>query len=128
MLISFSLALLVMCSMGSGREDQFAKCLPEGIDERDVVSAQQSESRGEVKVITVGEALVNLKARCKRGKVVDSKLREIRFYRLKGCWGNPPANYLEVLEKQEQELRQLRKKYTVVAVSCNSGRNPRLTH
>ena len=31
MLISFSLALLVMCSMGSGREDQFAKCPPEGI-------------------------------------------------------------------------------------------------
>jgi len=114
--------------MGSGREDQFAKCLPEGIDVRDVVSAQQSKSRGEVKVITVGETLVNLKARCKRGKVVDSKLREIRFYRLKGCWGNPPANYLEVLEKQEQELRQLRKKYTVVAVSCNSGRNPRLIH
>jgi hypothetical protein len=114
--------------MGSGREDQFAKCLPEGIDVRDVVSGQQSESGGEVKAITVGETLVNLKARCKRGKVVDGKLREIRFYRLKGCWGNPPANYLEVLEKQEQELKQLRKKYTVVAVSCNSGRNPRLTH
>ena len=70
------------------------------------------------KQITVRETLVRLKARCKRGKLVTGSGREIRFYRLIGCWGNPPADYQEQFAQQSRELRRLKKKYTVIEIPC----------
>jgi hypothetical protein len=67
----------------------------------------------------VAQTLKNLKARCVHGKLLDRGGRQIRFYRLQGCWGNPPANYQEILERQRKDLADLKKKYTVVEMTCN---------
>jgi hypothetical protein len=69
--------------------------------------------------ITVQEKLASLKARCKRGKLVDGSGKQIYFFRLQGCWGNPPENYQEILDKQNRELLSLRKRYTVIEMTCN---------
>jgi hypothetical protein len=50
---------------------------------------------------------------------VDARGRQIQFYRLTGCWGNPPENYQEILDNQQRELAQLRKRFRVVEISCN---------
>lgn len=69
------------------------------------------------KRITVKEKLTALKARCRRGKLVDAKRREIKFFK-RECWGNPPADYLEIQQQQRAELARLKKKYTVVEIAC----------
>jgi hypothetical protein len=99
-------------------------CLPSDIKLTDTVSAQiiRSDASGNViKRLNVKESLSALKARCRRGRLVDGRGREIYFYRLTGCWGNPPANYLEILEHQRNELSNLKKRYTVVEMSCNTS-------
>lgn len=99
-------------------------CLPSDIKLTDIVSAQviRSDASGNtVKRVNVKERLTALKARCRRGKLVDRRGRQIYFYRLTGCWGNPPANYLEILERQRNELSNLKKRYTVVEMSCNTS-------
>jgi hypothetical protein len=97
-------------------------CLPSDIKPSDVVSAQAAKpgsDRSEVKTITVAQKLKELRARCRKGKLVDAKRREIRFYQLVGCWGNPPEDYQEILERQAKELATLRKRYRVIELTCN---------
>ena len=65
--------------------------------------------------------LKQLKARCRKGKLVDAKGKEIRFFRLQGCWGNPPEDYQEILTRQAQELENLRKQYRVIEMTCNES-------
>ncbi len=90
--------------------------MPAGINSADKVTAS----------VTVEQKLVELKARCRRGKLVDRSGKEIRFYRLAGCWGNPPADYREILERQRRELEKLKKRYTVIELTCNpDGIDPR---
>lgn len=99
-------------------------CLPSGTKLTDVVSAQiiSSNASGSiVKKTTVSDKLAQLRARCAKGKLVDRRGRQIYFYKLTGCWGNPPADYIEILERQRTELRKLRKRYTVVEMSCNTS-------
>jgi hypothetical protein len=72
-----------------------------------------------VKKTTVEQRLIELDAHCDNGKLVDAAGKEIYFYRLKGCWGNPPADYQEILEQQNEHLEQLRKRYTVIEMTCN---------
>jgi len=62
----------------------------------------------------VSQLLTKLRARCKKGKLIDGNGREIYFLRMIGCWGNPPANYQKLLEKQRNELTRLKRKYTVI--------------
>ena len=98
-------------------------CLPQDIKLTDTVSAKiiSANASGKVmKRLTVKEKLTALKARCKKGRLVDRRGRRIYFYRLTGCWGNPPANYKEILERQSKELSKLKKRYTVVEMSCNT--------
>ena len=45
--------------------------------------------------------------------VISLSIYRCGRYKLKGCWGNPPRNYQEILERQEAELAILRKRYTV---------------
>ena len=99
--------------------DRFQHCLPPDIKVADVASAQFVRSTKSVKKITVGQKLAELKARCRRGKLVDASGKEIRFFKLIGCWGNPPADYQEILQKQSDELEKLRKRYTVIEMTCN---------
>jgi hypothetical protein len=97
----------------------FNSCLPKEVKPTEVVSARLAGSSSVLKKVTVRETLAQLKASCKKGKLVDAAGREIRFYRLEGCWGNPPADYQEILRKQSEELEKLKKQYTVIEMTCN---------
>ena len=55
---------------------------------------------------------------CKKGKLLTGTGREIHFYRLVGCWGNPPEDYQQQLARQNQDLQRLKKKYKVVEIPC----------
>ncbi len=97
------------------------QCLPAGIKRSDVVSRltfKPGVGQG-ARVVTVGQKLDQLKAHCKRGKLVDAAGREIYFFQLAGCWGNPPENYQEVLDEQARKIEQLKKRYTVIEMTCN---------
>jgi hypothetical protein len=96
-------------------------CLPKGIKGSDVVSVvSPKQIPGKAKnVITVEQKLAELKAHCKRGKLVDGSGRQIYFFEMTGCWGNPPENYQEILDEQSRKLAQLRKRYTVIEMTCN---------
>ena len=83
------------------------------------MSAQLVKSRMAIKKITVEQRLIELDARCENGKLIDAEGKEIYFYRLKGCWGNPPADYQEILKQQNEELEKLRKRYVVIEMTCN---------
>ena len=98
---------------------RFQPCLPSGVKPTDIVSVRYDPSRQAVKTITVEDKLTELKARCKKGKLVDAAGKEIYFFRMAGCWGNPPADYQEILEQQNKELEKLRKRYTVIEMTCN---------
>ena len=102
-------------------------CLPPGLTLDTIVSAAvvETASGNKIEKETVGQRLDKINAGCKAGKLSDGKGREIRFYRLQDCWGNPPSDYLTIIENQQKELRELKKKYTVVEITCNpSGLMP----
>jgi hypothetical protein len=96
-------------------------CMPPGIQATDVVSSQAAKPGGKVVTVTVAQKLKALRARCRKGKLVDTKGTEIRFYQLVGCWGNPPDDYQEQLERQATELAKLRKRYRVIEMTCDSS-------
>ena len=96
-------------------------CMPPEIQATDVVSSQVPKPGGKVVTVTVAQKLKALRARCRKGKLVDAKGTEIRFYQLVGCWGNPPDDYQEQLERQARELAKLRKRYRVIEMTCDSS-------
>jgi hypothetical protein len=102
------------------------QCLPESVKPTDVVSTKLVQTDGAtlVEKVTVEQKLTELKANCKNGKLVDGAGTEIYFYKLTGCWGNPPRNYQEILERQEAELAILRKQYAVIEMTCNPSGLP----
>ena len=127
----------IMCGQSKSRKSRNATkqtnsqlkydCLPEDIKLDTVVSVIRKTPglRGEVERETVMQRLDKLDARCKSGKLVDGKNREIRFYQLQGCWGNPPPGYQEIMNRQREELEELKKKYNVIEITCNpSGEMP----
>src|ERR1700676_877857 len=78
-------------------QSSFAKCLPPDIQLSDPVD---SAIAGSAKV-TVEQRLNELSATCNHdNKLADGSGREIVFYHLTGCWGNPPENYQDILQKQ----------------------------
>ena len=89
-------------------------CLPKGIRADEVVSYGPKG----VESVTVEKKLLEMKARCRRGKLVDARRREIRFFRT-SCWGNPPPDYLEIRQREDEELVRLKKRYTVIVFGCN---------
>lgn len=103
------------------------ECLPPDITLDTIVSATAVETAtgNRIEKETVRQRLDKIKAGCKNGKLLDKKNREIRFYRLQDCWGNPPPDYLAIIERQQKELAELKKKYTVIEITCNpSGGMP----
>ena len=89
-------------------------CLPEDVRADEVVSyGVKGKSTS-----TVKQKLIELKARCRKGKLVDAKGREIRFFRT-SCWGNPPEDYLEIQKRENEELAELKKHHTVIVFGCN---------
>ncbi len=57
-------------------------------------------------------------------KLVDAKGKEIRFYRVQ-CFGAPTAYAMETTRRQRVELEALRKRYTVVEMTCSPSGEPR---
>jgi len=114
------IALLIFSSSGDGTNKEFVSCLPADTNLEELVSTPQLKSAAgkPTKRVTVRDSLSRLKARCRKGKLIAGNGREIRFYRLVGCWGNPPDDYQEQLARQEQALKRLKKKYTVVEIPC----------
>lgn len=115
-------AALFFCLTLPATPQRLEACLPSQIKLTDIVSAEIIESTAAgnlIKKVTVKEILTALKARCRKGKLVDGSGREIYFYRLTGCWGNAPADYEDILERQRKEIERLKKRYTVVEMTCN---------
>lgn len=101
----------------------FQACLPADIGRMDIVSAELGAGNL-VNRLNVAQALDKLQAKCDASKLVDGNGRELKFYRLQGCWGTPPPNANEIKVKQAQELASLRQTYTVVEMTCNPGGYP----
>jgi hypothetical protein len=100
-------------------QSSLAKCLPPDIKLSDVVDAANGQSAGS-RNVTVEQRLNDLKATCNGdNKLVDGNGKQIVFYRLTGCWGNPPENYQEILQKQRDEIDKLKQQYTVIEITCN---------
>jgi hypothetical protein len=98
-----------------------AKCLPADIKLSDVVETTNGGSHK----ITAEEKLNALKATCNiDNKLVDGNGKQIVFYHLTGCWGYPPPNYQEILQKQRGEIDRLKQQYTVIEMTCNPSGTP----
>ena len=126
-LIMLGPGLLLWLSLLTVSSHQVTDCLPSEIKLTDVVSVQFIKSGNDgnaVKKITVKQKLEELKAHCQNGKLVDAKGKEIHFYHLTGCWGNPPVDYLEILEQQRKEIEKLKERYTVIEMTCNPSGVP----
>jgi hypothetical protein len=105
-------------------QSSLAKCLPPEIKLSDVVDAAKAGYANGQPVglhnVTVEQKLNELKATCNSdNKLVDGNGKQIVFYRLTGCWGNPPENYQEILQKQRDEINKLKQQYTVIEITCN---------
>lgn len=111
--------LVCLLLFGINAYSQEYKCIPAGIDLNSRTVGASGNS------IKLADKLKALRARCSRGRLVDPKNRQIRVYQLQGCWGNPPADYRQVLEKQRKEVAVLRNKFTVIELACDQGVSPR---
>ena len=92
-------------------------CLPEGFALTDVIAYRQTET-GKEKNLTLAEKLAELKAHCKKGKLMDGQGREIRFFQ-PACYGNPPENLDEIRQQEREALARLQKLYTVIIIECD---------
>ena len=100
-------------------------CLPGNVKPADIVSAERTGGQDpKLVTISVEQTLRQLRARCVRGKLVDAKGKEIRFYRVQ-CFGAPTAYAMETTRRQRVELEALRKRYTVVEMTCSPSGEPR---
>lgn len=105
-------------SSGQASTSEFP-CLPEGFQLEDKIAAGPKAS---MQPLTIKDKLLELKAHCKRGKLVDSKGKEIRLFKFT-CFGNPPDNYQEIVQKESQTLANLQKRYKVLVIPCDRGIN-----
>ncbi len=102
----------------------WADCLPPGIKLADIVQVIRAGGEGSeatsARSVTVAQKLQELKATCHgANKLVDGGGKEIVFFPLQGCWGNPPPDYQEILQKQREEIERLARQYTVIEMTCH---------
>ena len=110
---------------GRSKSDGFANCVPKDISLKGKIAEYPPDSSPKSKKPrTIEQKLIELKARCSAGKLVDKSGKEIRFVHLLGCWGNPPEDYQEQMDKQQAEISKLKEKYTVIEISCDQGFQP----
>ncbi len=98
-------------------------CLPPDVQLSSIVSAQ-ALGGGKVVKVTVQQTLDQIGAQCRSGTLVDSTGREIRFYPLTGCWGNPPDKSQDILQRQQAAIAKLKEQYTVIEMTCNPSGLP----
>ena len=98
-------------------------CLPPDVTLDTTVGARRVKLASSTRIVkeTVRHRLDRIKARCKAGDLIDPKGQKIRFFRLEGCWGNPPADYLEILDRQKNELKVLKRNFRVIEIDCDSS-------
>jgi hypothetical protein len=112
--------LLLMLSLPTTyqhkQNGEHCDCLPEGFQSEDVVVAPSATTN--TKKVTLGKELLRIKAVCRKGQLY-AQGKQVRIYRLAGCWGNPPADYQEILQRQQDELKKLAKEYIVITLPCN---------
>ena len=126
-LIRFAVGLLCLTFLSISGFAQKYPCLPSDIKTDSVASVVTTflpHGRQATTQITVLQTLKMLKGKCYRGKLVDNRKKEIRFFHLQGCWGNPPEGYREIIEAQKKEIAKLKERYTVIEMTCNSGETP----
>ena len=100
-------------AVANGQASTKYPCLAAETDFREKVNAA-----GGLKAASLERRLTQLKARCVRKKLIDRKGREIRIFR-HSCWGNPPADYQEILGEERRTLTNLKRKYTVIEIGCD---------
>ncbi len=103
-------------------------CLPSDVTVDTVVSFQASPtSKGGQNAVpvTVKQTLKKLKARCSHGKLTAGTGKRVYFYHLQGCWGNPPADYLAILDEQKKEIEKLKRTYALIELTCEQDARPR---
>ena len=110
-------------------QSSLAKCLPADIKLSDVVDATSTGYSNGIPVglhkVTVEQTLNELKATCNSdNKLVGGNGKQIIFYHLTGCWGNPPYNYQDILQKQRDEIDKLKQQYIVIEMTCNPSGIP----
>jgi hypothetical protein len=123
-LLLAALIALLLSSVGSPsfaqthkrrpKSDRFQRCLPPDISSRQVAVYGGPGGRN----VTVADVLTKLKAGCSKGRLLDSKKREIRFFKLT-CWGHPPPNYQELQAEESRNLALLQASYTVIVIPCD---------
>jgi hypothetical protein len=121
-IVLLSVVALVCLGKSAKAGNDPLMCLPEGINATDIVSTRpvRSATGGrEILKTTVAESLKAIKARCTKKKLVDETGKEIRFYKLTGCWGIELPDQREVLDRQRRELADLKKCYRVIEMTCN---------
>ena len=97
-------------------------CLPGNVKAYDIVSAERTRD-GRLVTVTVDEKIRQMRGRCFKGRLVDPKGRRIRFYRLQ-CFGAPTAYALKTMQHQRDDLEGLRKRFTVVEMTCSPDGSP----
>jgi hypothetical protein len=109
----------------SPHRTNLAACLLEGRTLADVVSAQTIPGTAmEVQTVTVRQTLRSLGARCQNQALVDRTGREIVFFQLQNCWGNPPINHQELVQQQVDAIAALEETNTVIQMTCNPSGIP----
>lgn len=124
LVIVLNLLIFLTYDVSEVEPTRWQECLQQNVKLSDMVWVERGKSGMAVSKRTVADQLKELKARCRNGKLVDGRGKQIYFYRLTGCWGKAPVNYLEILEHQRNEIAKLRKRYTVFEIPCNSHGPP----
>jgi len=123
MLPAITLVLFFACCRSTTKKDKqspqtmqaqktarFA-CLPENIRLEQVVSYGKGN-------VTVEETLDTMQATCENGKLLDQNKKEIRFFRI-ACFGNPPYNYDEIRQREQEEIVRLQETFSVIVIECD---------
>jgi hypothetical protein len=97
--------------------------MPAGWCAVDGYGVGRARRAGRLVIFTVAQRLRQLGASCRGDTLVDSSARPIRFYRLH-CFGAPTTYALETLRRERAELDSLRRRYTVVGMTCSPTGEP----
>jgi hypothetical protein len=117
------LALTLLTPVSGAKTNRFASCLPEGVKLNSEILEESDGSTGaKGRPKNVASKLAELRARCKNRKLVTRNGKEIRIVQLIGCWGNPPEDYQEQMNRQRRDIEELRKKYIVIQIPCTSNK------
>jgi hypothetical protein len=106
------LSLIALSAPAFGAEPY--PCLPANIHSSDVVDVKfLADGKHEV---TLGQKLHGMGARCRNGKLITKRGKEIKFFR-REIFGAPTSYAMETSKRQAEELKELQKKYEVIVLS-----------